>query len=184
VTVTDLKELFQRTARAMARRPALARASSRTHARLVAGLACDVSQGEGGRVLRTDQSVSGGGAGEGPHPGQLMGASLAADLAMGYRLWAARLDVPIDAVDVDVVCEWDVRGQMDLAPAVAIGWDLILFDVTLASAAAEADVRRVVETADRLSPMLANLAPAVRRIHRLTIVRPTERFVPSDGTPL
>jgi hypothetical protein len=30
-------------------------------------------------------------------------------------------------------------------------------------------VRRVIETADRLSPLLANLSPAIERLHRLHI---------------
>jgi len=55
---------------------------------------------------------------------------------------------------------------------VAVGWQQVRFDVRVTSAAPEDDVRRVVATADRLSPMLANLAPAVRRLHHLTIVRP------------
>ena len=32
-------------------------------------------------------------------------------------------------------------------------------------------MRRVVETADRLSPHLANLAPAIARTHHLTVER-------------
>jgi hypothetical protein len=45
-------------------------------------------------------------------------------------------------------------------------------------------VRQVVETADRLSPMLANLSSAIARVHRLTVgpkaaSARTERTVPS-----
>jgi hypothetical protein len=150
VTAAELKALSLRKADAMARHPGFARASAQAHARVGDGFAHDLTQ----------------------DAHELMGASLAADLAMGYRLWAARLDVAIECVDVDVVVEWDARGQMGLDCGAAIGWDRVLFDVTIASAAAEADVRRVVETADRLSPLLANLAPAIRRIHRLTLAAP------------
>ena len=41
----------------------------------------------------------------------------------------------------------------------------------IASRAPEDDVRRVVETADRLNPMLASLSPLVERRYRLTICR-------------
>ena len=92
---------------------------------------------------------------------------------MGYRQWGARLDVEIDQVEVDVLCETDVRGQMGIAD-VPVGWHRIMVDVCITSAALEADVRRVVETADRLSPLLANLSPAIERIHHLRIVHPEE----------
>jgi hypothetical protein len=61
---------------------------------------------------------------------------------------------------------------MGLSAEVAVGWDRVLFDVTLTTAAPAADVRRVVETANRLSPMLANLSPSISRMHRLTLVLP------------
>ena len=51
------------------------------------------------------------------------------------------------------MCETDVRGQMGIAD-VPVGWQRIVVDVCIASTAPEADVRRVVETADRLSPLL------------------------------
>lgn len=171
MTPADIRELYRRKASAMTRRPGFARGSGQARVRLGQGFACDVHVED--RTLRADQPPGEGGQGSGPHPGQLMRASLGACLAMGYRTWGARLEVEIESVDVDMTCIYDARGQMDLAADVAVGWQEIAFDVTIASAAPEGDIRRVVETADRLSPMLANLSPAVRRVHRLTIVRPT-----------
>jgi uncharacterized OsmC-like protein len=165
-----MKELYDRKARAMQRRPAFGRGSGYARAYLVDGLTCDVELED--RTLRADQPAGEGGAGSGPHPGQLMRASLGACLAMGYRMWAARLDVPMDGVEVQVQAEFDARGQNGVADDVAIGWQRVRFDVVVASAAPEADVRRVVETADRLSPMLANLDPRIERSFRLTVVLP------------
>ena len=71
-----------------------------------------------------------------------------------------------------MLCETDVRGQMGLAD-VPVGWQRIVVDVCIASRASDADVGRVVETADRLSPLLANLSPAIERIHHLRIVHPS-----------
>jgi len=88
---------------------------------------------------------------------------------MGYRQWGARLDVAIDEVEVDVQCETDVRGQLGIAD-VPIGWERMLIDVCITSRAPEADVRRVVETADRLSVLLANLSSSIKRVHRLRVV--------------
>jgi uncharacterized OsmC-like protein len=171
VTDPDLDAVFRRKAAAVARHPGHARATAHARARLDgSGLACEISR-DGRAVLRADHPASEGegGVDAGPPPWLLVAAGLAADLAMGYRLWGARLGVAIRGAEVGVLCEWDLRGQMGLAPEVPVGWDCVLFDVTIDSAAPEADVRRVVETANRLSPMLANLAPAIRRLHRLSI---------------
>lgn len=166
----EIKELYDRKARAMQRRPAFGRGSGYARAYLLDGLTCDVELED--RTLRADQPRGEGGSGSGPHPGQLMRASLGACLAMGYRLWAARLDVPIDGVEVEVQAEFDARGQAGVAGDVPVGWQRVRFDVAVTSPAPEADVRRVVETADRLSPMLANLDPRIERAFRLTVSRP------------
>jgi uncharacterized OsmC-like protein len=168
VTAAGLKDLFERKRRAVLKRPAFARSSGQAHVRLGDDFCCEVE--EGPWRTRIDQSVEGGGRGTAPHPAQMMRAALIACLAMGYRMWAARLDVAIDEVEVDVLCETDVRGQMGIAD-VPIGWQQIAVDVCIASPAPEADVRRVVETADRLSPLYANLSPAIRRTHRLRVYR-------------
>jgi uncharacterized OsmC-like protein len=168
MTTAGLKDLFERKRRAMLKRPSFARSSGQARVRLSDDFCCEVE--EGPWRTRIDQSAEGGGRGSAPHPAQMMRAALVACLAMGYRIWGARLDVAIDEVEVDVLCETDVRGQLGIAD-VPIGWQQIAVDVRIASPAAEADVRRVVETADRLSPLLANLSPAIRRTHRLRIIR-------------
>jgi hypothetical protein len=97
-------------------------------------------------------------------------------------VWGARLGVAIEAVELELTCEYDVRGELGVADDVTAGWQSVRFAVTIASDAPEETVRRVVETADRHNPMLANLALSVRRVHHLSIVRVAvrtkERTVP------
>jgi len=177
----QLKDLYARRARVFDRRPVLALVMEQTRVVLEDGLAGTFEHD--GRLAGFDLPAGEGGAGEAAAPAALMRASLAASLAQGYRLWAARLDVPIGAVTVDLACAFDARGALDLASAdVPVGWQEMLVHVTIASTAPEDDVRRLVETADRLSPLLANLSFAVHRVHRLTIV-PAERSVPPEVTP-
>ena len=171
MTSAGLKDLYERKRRAMLRRPAFALSSGQGHVRLRDGLCCEVE--EGPWRTRIDQSVEGGGTGSAPHPAQVMRAALVACLAMSYKEWGARLDVAIDEIQVDVLCETDVRGQMGIAE-VPVGWQRIVIDVCIASTASEADVQRVVATANRLSPLLANLSPAIARVHHLRIVHPEE----------
>jgi uncharacterized OsmC-like protein len=167
MTAAGLKDLFERKRRVMLRRPSFGRSSAQARVLLAADLCCEVE--EAAWRTRVDQAPDEGGTGTAPHPGQMMRASLAACLAMGYRMWAARLDVAIDQVEIEVTCESDVRGQLGFED-VTVGWNRILVDVCITSAAPEADVRRMVATADRLSPMLANLSPAIERVHRLRVI--------------
>jgi len=187
VSAARLKDLFDRQRRAMLRRPSFGRASGQARVRMIGELACSVEQGE----LRTvvDLPIEEGGGAGGPPPDQLVRAGLGGSLAIGYRLWGARLGVELEAIEIDVVCESDTRGQLGIAEGVPAGWQRILIDVRIRSGASEAEVRRVVETADRLSPMLANLSAEIARVHRLTVspkagAAPTERPVPSKVTPL
>jgi uncharacterized OsmC-like protein len=169
MTAAGLKDLYERKRRAILRRPSFAHATGQARLRLRDGLCCEVDEGEW--RTRIDQAVEAGGTGTAPHPAQVMRAAIVACLAMGYRQWGARLGVAIDEIDIDVLCETDVRGQLGIAD-VPIGWHRIIVNVCITSAALETDVRRVVETADRLSPLLANLSPAIERVHRVRIVHP------------
>jgi len=180
VKPAELKAMFERKARAMARRPAFGHGTGQARIRLGDGLACDVEHPD--RKLAVDQPATEGGAGRGHPPDELMRASVGASLAMGYRVWGARLGVPIDSIEVEMTCEYDARGQLGVADDVSPGWQSVRFDVTIASDAPEDAIRRVVDTADRLSPMLANLAPRIRRVHHLAVLRASsgapERIVP------
>jgi uncharacterized OsmC-like protein len=171
VTAAGLKDLYERKRRALVRRPSFGRINAQAHVRLGDSLLCEVE--ESAWRTRVDQSLEEGGMGSAPHPSQMMRASIAACLAMGYRQWGARLDVQIDGVEVDVLCESDAGGQLGIE-GVSVGWQRMVVDVRLGSRAPESDVRRVVETADRLSPLLANLSPAIERVHHLRLVRPEE----------
>jgi uncharacterized OsmC-like protein len=101
-----------------------------------------------------------------------MRASLGSCLAMSYRGWAARFGLEIAAVEVDVTAEYDARGQLGLADDVAVGWQRLLIEVRIVSSASPAELKRVVDHADRLSPMLSNLSPAIARVHTLSIQHP------------
>lgn len=183
MTAPELRELHDRKARALARRPALARGVGQACVHLSGGFVCEVHDED--QMTRLDLPESEGGTACAPDPGQLMRASLGGCLATGYRSWAARLGTPIDTVDIEIICEYDHRGHTGLEAQVPVGWQRITFHVIIVSPAPEEAVRLVVKTADRLSPMLANLSAAVLRSHRLTVLpsRPRD-FVSIDDTTL
>jgi uncharacterized OsmC-like protein len=179
VTSQELRELYDLKTGVLGRRPEMAGRVAQATVRLDDRLASRIE--DGGRSLLVDLPAEDGGHGQGPHPDQLMRASLGAGLAAGYRIWAARLGVPIGAIELTVACDDDARGPLGVA-GVPVGWLRMRVEVTITSDAAEADVRRVVETANRHNPMLANLSRDIAQAHRLTVV-PAERGVPSQVTP-
>jgi uncharacterized OsmC-like protein len=160
---------YERRVEELRGRPELGRSQGSALAELAYGFACDVDLGD--RSLRVDLPREEGGSGSGPHPGQLMRASLSACLVMGYRAWAARLAVPLDDVAVAICCEFDERGQLGVDPETAIGWQRIRWTTTLWSAASDAELERLVQTTHRFSPMLANLAPSIAREFEVRVVR-------------
>jgi len=169
MSALDLHQLYEQRTRVLRRHPSLGKASVRASVALVSPLACESRRAD--HVTRVDLPVEEGGSGSGPTPGDLMRASLGACMAMSYRLWAARLGVDVRTVEVDVTCEFDARGQLGIADDVPVGWERLLLEVRIVTASPPSEVRRVVEVADRLSPMLANLSPAIERAHALTISR-------------
>jgi len=64
---TDLKDLYDRKARAMIKRPSFARGSGHARARAGALLSCDVDLGD--RTLHVDMPAEDGGTASAPHPG-------------------------------------------------------------------------------------------------------------------
>jgi uncharacterized OsmC-like protein len=160
-------------------RPELGRSHGGARAELAYGFACDVDLGD--RSLRVDLPRAEGGSGSGPHPGQLMRASLSACLVMGYRAWAARLDVPLDDVAVEMCCEFDERGQLGADGETPIGWQRIRWTTTLWSSASDSELDQLVLTTHRLSPMLANLAPSIAREFELRVERAARADIASAG---
>jgi hypothetical protein len=69
-------------------------------------------------------------------------------------MWAARLGVPIDALDVQVEADYDSRGELGVDDSVRPGYTQVRYVVSIASPAPDEDVRRLVETADKYSPYL------------------------------
>ena len=168
----------------MANRPELARTSGHVHVRLSEGLACAVDGAEVERPL--DLSASDDRAGEHRSPEQLLRASLAASLALGYRLWSARLELPVDGIEVELHTDDDARGQLLLETDVAPGWQRIHLVVTIVSDAPAADVQRMVDCANRHCLVLATLSRDIEQVHQLRILptgTTTERVVPSLITP-
>lgn len=154
-----IKTAVERSAKAVTLKPSVGQGTAVTKIRLREGLACDIQDGPW--MLVAGMTDKYGGTNEGPNPGVLGRAALGSCLAMGYAMWAARLGVPIDCLEIEVQADYDVRGELGVADAVRPGYSGIRCIVTVSSPASTADVHRWLDTADRYSSWRDNIANAV-----------------------
>jgi uncharacterized OsmC-like protein len=173
VTVSDdqIREALERNAKAVALRPAIGRKTGRTSVRLNPGLECEVTDGRW--TLAVGIGPNSGGTDAGPGPGVLGRGALGSCLALGYAMWAARLGVKLDSVEVVVEADYDTRGELGVADEVPPGYTEVRYLVTVVSGAPEGEVRRVIDTADRYSPYRDVFARANQLRRDLRIVAPT-----------
>ena len=90
---------------------------------------------------------------------------------MGYAMWAARLQVPVQAIEVELSSDFDARGQYGVA-GIRPGHSEIRYHVTITSTASHEDVRRVIDRADAASMVLDAFSNPQKMIRHLEIRSP------------
>lgn len=166
-----LAGLLERNAKAIRLRPSIGRHTGRTKVTLKPGLACEIQDGPW--TLTVGIGTASGGSNAGPSPGTLGRGALGSCLAVGYAMWAARLGVPLDDVQVEVEADYDVRGELGISDEVPPGYTQVRYTVTVVSPAKEEDVRRVIDTADKYSPYLDVFSRANDMKRILRVMEPT-----------
>ena len=144
-----IKTAFERQTKAVTLREGIGKGTAVTTARVRNGLTVDVT--EGPFRFTVDSNPKWGGNDEGPNPGVYGRGALAACLAQGYMMWAARLDVPVDDVVVAVHADYDTRGMCAVGDAGA-AYRQVRVKVSLTSNAPPADIERVLSEAEAHSP--------------------------------
>jgi hypothetical protein len=76
-------------------------------------------------------------------------------------MWAARLGVPIESLEIEVHADYDVRGELGADTTVRPGYSQIRYIVHVSSPASADDIERWLDTADRFSSWRDNIANAV-----------------------
>ena len=112
--------------------------------------------------VMTDDPDLLGGVDSGPTPAETLVAALAGCITSGIASNAAMFDVPLDAIDIDMEADIDLRGLLGHDKSVRNGFTDIRYTVTIKSPAPEEKVRKCKETIDRKSPVRDTLANPVR----------------------
>jgi uncharacterized OsmC-like protein len=146
----NLRGILERNVKAVSIRPSIGQGTATTRVRLKPGLECEIE--EGAWKLTAGVGEKSGGTNAGPNPGILGRGALGSCLAIGYAMWAARLGVPIESLDVEVEADYDSRGELGVSDDVPPGYTQVRYRVMVTSPAPEEEVRRMIDTADKYSP--------------------------------
>ena len=161
----EVRAAIERNVKAIALRPAIAQNTAVTHVRLRDGLSCDIEEGPWRLVAGMSPKL--GGTNEGPTPGVFGRAALGSCLAVGYAMWAARLGIVIDSLDIEIHADYDARGELGMSDEVRPGYSQIRYIVHVSSPASEAEIHHWLDTADKFSSWrdnIANPVPLVREV--------------------
>jgi uncharacterized OsmC-like protein len=153
-TVADqstIRAIVERNVELLALKPARGQLTRATRARLVDGLRCEIE--EGPWKFAADMPAKAGGGETAPTPGALGRGALASCLTMDIAIWAARLGVPIDALEVEVQADFDARGELGMGD-VRPGYSEVRYVVAIDSHASRQQLDELIELAERHSPYL------------------------------
>ena len=158
--VPRISAALHRLSGTLARRADFGRHTGSSVTTLVEGLRCETEAS--GWTIASDLRPAMGGEGSAPTPTVLLSSALGACLAIGYQLRAAERGVDLSSVRVTVETDSELRGMMRCDPEVPPGFTEVRYHVELESRAPTSDVARIVDLADRLSPVLDALTRANR----------------------
>ncbi len=164
------KAAFERSEKALSRRPSLGQKTGKTTIRLGEGFVCHIEDGPW--KLKADWDTASGGNDEAPLPGVYGRAALGVCLAMGYAAWAGKLEVPLEILEVEVESDIDARATYDLIDEAPI--KEIRYTVTVASSAPVEDIERVLDVAERCSPWHNVFAAPQNLKRRISVVAPQD----------
>jgi uncharacterized OsmC-like protein len=164
IEVTDMlpdtiKTTLERNAKAVSLRPAAGQGTAVTRLRLAEGLTCEIQDGPWKLAVGMTQKY--GGDNSAPNPGVLGRSALASCLALSYAMWAARMNVPLASLEIEIQADYDVRGELGVSPDVRPGYAAIRYIVTVGSSAPEAEVMLMLDASDRCCSWLDNISHPV-----------------------
>jgi uncharacterized OsmC-like protein len=146
-----IRQIVERNIELLALKPSRGHLTRATRARLVTGLRCEIEEGPWKLVV--DMPGKAGGEDTAPTPGMLGRGALAGCLTIGIAVWAVRLGVPVDAVQVEVQADFDARGELGMGQ-VTPGYTEVRYVVSIDSPASKQELDALLALAERHSPYL------------------------------
>ena len=154
---------LQRLHGTLAGRPGFGHYTGSSVTTLIQGLRCETEVD--GWTIASDLRPAFGGEGSAPTPSVLLSSALGACLAMGYQLRAAELGIELSSVRVTVETDSELCGMLRCDAPAPPGFTEVRYRVEVESPAGTSDIARIIDLADRLSPVLDALT-RVNRVQR------------------
>jgi uncharacterized OsmC-like protein len=143
-----IKSAFERQSKAVELRSGIGKGTAVTKVRVRNGLTCEIEEGKWKMVA--DMNPKWGGNDQGPNPGIFGRGALGSCLTMGYIMWAAKLGIDIDDLEVEIHADYDTRGMCG-ADETLPGYLGIKYLVRLSSSSSEDEIIKMLDTADKYS---------------------------------
>ncbi len=156
-TATQIKQSLERASDTVRRRPNIGKRTYVSHAIVTDGLACHVNEKD--HDFHMDVPNAMGGENAAASPAAYLRAAMSSCVAMGIKMWAARLDVIVNRIEVRFEMDVDARGQLGVCSDVSPGFNGIRLLIDIASPADQKTVEHVVETSMRYSPLVDVFRP-------------------------
>ena len=166
-----IRTALERNVKAVTLRPSLGKGTAATRVRWRHGLTCEAEDGPWKLVAGMTDKYGGDNAG--PNPGVYGRTALGSCLVIGYAMWAARMGIPLRALEVEVQADYDVRGELGVAEEVRPGYQGMRYIVNIESDAPEEDVMRMLDVAEKHSSYLDDFANSVPVRREVRFVAPT-----------
>lgn len=125
------------------------------------GTATQVSVQARDHAFTIDEPADLGGTDTGANPVEHLLAALGSCQIITYQVWAEKLGLQLDTVEVELTGDIDLRGFFGLAKGVRPGFQSIQVQATITGPESQADYDRLIATVEKHCPVLDNLAAAV-----------------------
>jgi len=164
----EIKNKFMRTQKALTLKPSLGISTGISTTRIVNGLSAETKEGDW--VFRADMPKQVGGNATASSPGALGRAALGSCLAIGYMLWASKLDVSIDSLEVEVQADYDDGALFDTSDNYP-GYLEVRYIVRVKSPASIEDIEHLLRVGEKHSPYLDVFSRAQSCVRQLEYIK-------------
>jgi uncharacterized OsmC-like protein len=165
-----IKLAMERSSKALSLRPSLGQGTAISKTTIKNGLTCEIQ--EGGWKFFADMPESIGGNAQAPRPGVYGRAALGSCLAIGYMMMAAKMNIEISSLEVEVQTDYDDGGLLGTADILP-GYSEVRYTVSIESEAPQEDILEMIDDADDHSPYLDIFISGQNCKREVRIVAPT-----------
>ena len=171
------KKIVENLQTAFTDNPEAAKADFFASSKLISGLRCESTSRDFTTIIDEPESL--GGSNLGPSPVELALSALGACQEITYRLYADKLGIPLEKIEIDLSGNLDFKGFLALDDNIRPGYLGINVTVNIESTASDAEIDKLKDIVNAHCPVLdlfSNKTPVDISVSRKSSKFPTERL--------